>query len=644
MTSPMFSKPSAAADHAEGSTALLRAVLNSSASFMHVLQGPTFIVEYANASYFRLVGQRDLIGRPAFEAMPEAAAGGFPERIAQVMQTGEPFIGRELPVTLARSPGTEPEVRYIDLVYLRLDAAEAGPNRVVGHGTDVTEHVMARRGAERLTRETHDRLSDALTAAKMAAWELDTATGVLDCSDSLLRLYRLRPGEASANLTDWQNALHPDHRDAHADLVRNAVGGEGSWHTEFRLRGDDEIWLEERAQIKADEESGTRRIVGLTWDISERKKLEMDLRKSDERKSSFLATLAHELRNPLAPIRNGLELLKHIGPFPERAVAIHSMMERQLTHMVRLVDDLMDVNRITHGKVALRKERLLLGSVLSAAIETVWPRIADKDLRLETQIEGMHLLDGDRDRLTQVFANVLSNAAKFTPRGGTIRVSAKAEREGASVSISDTGCGIAQERLEGIFEMFSQGPNHQAAGGLGIGLALVRQLVALHGGTVRAHSPGADQGSEFVIWLPVSEAGPSADHGLVDAAPETPRYAAPQDVLVVDDNIDAANSLAEALRARGHAVRVAHDGFGALEACREQLPKVVVLDIGMPGLDGYEVARRIAAGWPASSRPRLAALTGWGQAEDKQRAIEAGFGFHFTKPVKLRELLVELAL
>lgn len=520
MKSQTFSEPSND-DDAVGQARLMRAVLDSSDAFMHVLQGPNFIVEYANSAYFRLVGQRDLIGRPAFEVMPEAAEGGFPERIAQVMHTGKPFVGRELPVVLARSPGSEPETRFIDLVYLRLDETQVGASRVVGHGTDVTEHVVARRGAERLTRETHNRLSDALTTAKMAAWEWDLRTGELRHSDSMPQLYRLRPDEGRSTPSDWQRALHPEHRSAHAEIVRNAVAGEGSWHTEFRLRGDGEFWLEERAQIKTDEDGGGRRIVGLVWDISERKKLEMDLRKSDERKSSFLATLAHELRNPLAPIRSGLELLKRVGELPDRVIAVHNMMERQLTHLVRLVDDLLDVSRITHGKVALRKERLLLGSTLSAAIETVSPRIAEKELRLETQVEGMHLLEADLDRLTQVFANLLSNAAKFTPHGGTIRVSAKAERSHVVVRISDSGCGIAADRLEAIFEMFSQGPNHHIAGGLGIGLALVHQLITLHGGSVHARSSGIGQGSEFVVRLPLSQPGATSDPSRADTMDDT---------------------------------------------------------------------------------------------------------------------------
>ncbi|RYF33375.1 MAG: PAS domain S-box protein, partial [Comamonadaceae bacterium] len=304
---------------------------------------------------------------------------------------------------------------------------------------------------------THTRLSDALTTAKMAAWEWDPRTGDLSYSDWMPQLYRLRPDEPRATPADWQEALDPGHQDAHAELVRRAVDGEQSWHTEFRLRGDEEVWLEERAQCRTDDESGAPRIVGLVWDISERKKLEMDLRRSDDRKSSFLATLAHELRNPLAPIRNGLELLKHVRPLPDRAVAVHGMMERQLTHLVRLVDDLLEVSRITHGKVALRKERLLFGSILSAAVESVWPRIAEKNIRLETQVEGVYLLDADRDRLTQVFANLLSNGAKFTPADGAIRVTAKADRGHVVVSIGDTGCGIAPDRIEGIFEMFSQG-------------------------------------------------------------------------------------------------------------------------------------------------------------------------------------------
>ncbi len=623
---------------------ILRAVLDSSSSFMHILRGPAFIFEYANAAYFRLVGQRDLIGRPAFEAMPEAADGGFPERIADVMRTGEPFYGSELPVMLARSEGCQPEQRLIDLVYLRLDDAAPGVARVVGHGTDVTEHVMARREAEKLEREAHHRLADALTTAKMASWEWNPQTGKLNYSDWMPQLYRLREDEARATPHDWQSALHPDHRDAHTHLVREAARKLGSWHTEFRLRGEDEVWLEERAHSIADDESGARRIVGLVWDISERKRLEMQLRLSDERKSHFLATLAHELRNPLAPIRNGLELLKAADLPAARALSVRDMMARQLKHLVHLVDDLLEVSRITHGKVELRKERLLLGSVLSAAIETVWPRIEEKNIRLETQFEGMYPMDADRDRLAQVFSNLLSNAAKFTSADGTIRVSAKAQGGDVTVCISDTGCGIAPDRIGTIFEMFSQGPTHHNAGGLGIGLALVRQLVALHGGAVHASSDGAGKGSEFTVKLPLSEGAAKTGETVPGNAPTVVDSARLRDVLVVDDNVDAADSLSEAIRARGHAVRTAYDGLAALDACKQRLPEVLVLDIGMPGMDGYEVARRIASGWQASERPCLAALTGWGQPEDKQRATAAGFDRHFTKPVDFDDFLRELAL
>lgn len=623
---------------------ILRDVLDSSPSFVHVLRGPTFIVEYANAAYFRLVGQRDLIGRPAFEAMPEAADGGFPERIADVMRTGEPFFGRELPVMLARSEAGQPELRLIDLVYLRLDDASPGAARVVGHGTDVTEHVMARREAEKLEREAHHRLADALTTAEMASWEWDPQIGELSHSDWMPQLYRLRVDEARSTPYDWQMALHPDHRAAHAGLVRDAAQGRGSWHTEFRLRGEDEVWLEERAHSITDEETGARRIVGLVWDISERKQLELQLRQSDERKSNFLATLAHELRNPLAPIRNGLELLKMADLQPDRALAVRDMMARQLTHLVRLVDDLLEVSRITHGKVELRKERLLLGSVLSEAIEAVWPRIEEKNLRLETQFEGMYPLEADRDRLAQVFSNLLSNAAKFTAPGGRIRVSAKAEEGDVTVFISDTGCGIAHASLGAIFEMFSQGPTHHIAGGLGIGLALVRQLVTLHGGTVQASSDGVGKGSEFTVKLPLSGNSATTDQPVAEMASTVAHSIQRREVLVVDDNVDAADSLSEALRARGHAVRTAYDGPAALKACDQRLPQVLVLDIGMPAMDGYEVARRIASRWQGSERPCLAALTGWGQPEDRQRSIEAGFNHHFTKPVELQEFLRKLAL
>ena len=384
-------------------------------------------------------------------------------------------------------------------------------------------------------------------------------------------------------------------------------------------------------------------LVGVLFnDVGHRKDLERAielqnemLRKADARKDQFLATLSHELRNPLAPIRNGLRIIKILGGDNDPLQQTVQMMERQTNHLIRLVDDLMEISRITRGKIELRADRVLLGSTLSAAVEAVWPQMEAKGIELLQAAAEVVPVQGDRDRLTQVFSNLLSNATKFTEPGGRISIDLRREADRVIVTVSDTGCGIAADAIDAVFDMFWQGSSHDLGGGLGIGLALVRELVQMHGGSVSAQSGGPGLGSQFTVRLPVSpavEASPSTDRPIaaVETAP-----AARRTILVVDDNTDAADSLATSLRMQGHTVQVAYDGDSALKACERLAPDVVVLDIGMPGMDGYEVARRLRRRQPQT---RLVALSGWGQSEDKLRAREAGFDTHLTKPADLEAL------
>ena len=363
------------------------------------------------------------------------------------------------------------------------------------------------------------------------------------------------------------------------------------------------------------------------------------LQEADRRKDEFLATLAHELRNPLAPVRTGLEVLKLAPPGPV-ADAARAMMERQLGHMVRLVDDLLDVSRVSRGKLELKKTRITLQVVLDAALETSRPALEAGRHTLRVSIPGEPVwLDADLTRLAQVVGNLLANAAKYTPDGGHVILDARREGNEALVSVSDDGLGIPPEMLDRVFEMFAQVNRtlDRAQGGLGIGLALVRRLVDMHGGTVTAASPGPGRGSTFTLRLPVADAiEVSARPPAGDAAPGGQR------ILVVDDNRDAAESLSLMLELSGHDVRSAHDGPAALEIVRGFIPEVVFLDIGMPGMDGYAVARRLRADSGLAGAV-LVALTGWGSEDDKRRAGEAGFDHHLTKPVAAQEVVEVLA-
>jgi PAS domain S-box-containing protein len=375
-------------------------------------------------------------------------------------------------------------------------------------------------------------------------------------------------------------------------------------------------------------------VVERCWAHIERVRGAEALAEADRRKSEFLATLAHELRNPLAPIRNGLELLRLADAKPELQVNVRAMMERQVGHMVHLINDLLDIARVSSGKVVLQLGRLDVQSVVASAVETTLPLIEANGHRLEVGLPPDPLpVEGDAVRLSQVLGNLLSNAAKYTPPGGHIRVAARREDGQAVIEVQDSGIGIAAESLPEVFEMFTQVARSidRSKGGLGIGLALVRHLVGLHGGSVVAASAGPGQGSCFTVRLPL--AGPAAvqAQGAHEAAQvKSPRQRSLR-VLVADDNADAADTLSNVLRLAGHTVGVAYDGEQAVRLAAELRPQLAFLDIGMPRLDGYGTARALRA-LPGLEGVRLVALTGWGAEEDRQRARAAGFDEHMLKP------------
>ena len=369
-----------------------------------------------------------------------------------------------------------------------------------------------------------------------------------------------------------------------------------------------------------------------------RKRAEEGLKEADRRKDEFLATLAHELRNPLAPIRNSLPSCGSpatCGPAAER---IREMMERQVNHMVRLVDDLLEVSRISRGKIELRKERVELATIVRGAVETSTPLIEAGRHQLAISLPSEPVtLDGDPVRLAQVIANLLNNAAKYTEQGGQIWLTARRQGTDVVVSVRDTGIGISADMLPRVFEMFTQVDQSEARaqGGLGIGLTLVENLVRMHGGSVEARSEGPARGSEFIVRLPL------AAEALAPLQQEAERLhsatLAPRRILLVDDNRDVADSLAMLLQFLGADVHLVNDGPSALESLSIFKPHVVLLDIGMPEMNGYEVARQIRQQHEFRGVP-LVALTGWGQEEDRRRTTEAGFQHHLVKPVALDTL------
>jgi len=398
------------------------------------------------------------------------------------------------------------------------------------------------------------------------------------------------------------------------------------------------VWLQERGVGEFDETGGLCRLQGLTMDVTDRREAEEALLEADRKKDRFIATLAHELRNPLAPIRTAAELLRAAGAGPAEIAWSREVIERQVDHMAALLDDLLDVARITLGKLEVRKQWVSLDAIVEAAVEVARPLIDTRAIRLAIDLPvPAPQLEADPLRLGQVISNLLTNAAKYADAGGLITLAARVHDDSVDIIVRDDGIGIPREALGSIFAMFSQveSATERSHGGLGIGLALVKGLVERHGGTVSAHSDGPGTGSEFVVTLPCITPAPARAAATEEHPPTA--HTSGRHILVVDDNRDAADSLALLLGLEGHEVRVAYAGRAALQTANEFTPDVAVLDLGLPDMSGYEVARQLRQN-PALTGITLIALTGWGQQEHRRRALDAGFDHHVTKPVDIVQL------
>jgi PAS domain S-box-containing protein len=443
--------------------------------------------------------------------------------------------------------------------------------------------------------------------------------------------------------------IPPDRLDEEREILSRLARGERIEHYETVRMARDGRLLDISLTISPIRDAEGR-VIGaskIARDVTERKRAEETLREAvaaleeaDRRKDEFLAVLAHELRNPLAPLRNGLQVMRLAAGNAELVAKSRDMMDRQLSHMVRLIDDLLDISRIHRDKVELRRSRVLLADIVSSAVETARPTLeaARHQLTVALPPEAVHL-EADLTRMAQVFGNLLNNSAKFTERGGHIWLTATLEGGEVSVAVRDTGIGIPASALPKIFDLFSQVDRsiERSAGGLGIGLALVKGLVEMHGGTVEAASPGLGRGSTFTVRLPVLESRQVEPPAEEPAAEAPDSSGSKRRILVVDDNRDAAASMAVMLQLLGNEVCTAHDGLEAMELAERFRPQIVLMDIGMPNLNGYEATRRIRE-QPWGREIAIIALTGWGQEVDRARSKEAGCNGHLVKPVGLTDL------
>jgi PAS domain S-box-containing protein len=512
--------------------------------------------------------------------------------------------------------------------------------RIVG-ASKIARDITARKRAEEDVRRSREALNRLIDLAPFGIYIVDATLKIaqMNARSQAGTFYNVRP-TIGRDLAEVMRLLWPD--DVAAEIVaafrKTLETGEAYRSHDFvRRRADsDNVESYEWELHRITLPDGTLGVVSYYFDTTRLRKAEKGLREADRRKDEFLATLAHELRNPLAPIKSGLEILR-ITRAAAATSTVQEMLERQTNHLVRLVDDLMEVARVTRGRIELRLEPIDLGGVLRNAVETSRPLIdaARHELSVTLPAEPVTLV-ADPVRLAQVVANLLNNAAKYTEEGGHISLSAYREGGDAVVSVRDTGIGIPAEELPRLFDLFAQADRtyHRAKGGLGIGLTLVRTLVELHGGSVLARSDGVGCGSEFIVRLPL---GVESADGVRQARDESFDVFTAHRILVVDDSCDAAETLALLLGGLGADVRVANDGQAALDEVDSYRPSVVLLDIGMPGMDGHEVARRMRqrAGGRALI---LVALSGWGQEEDRRRSREAGIDHHLVKPVQLDEL------
>ncbi|HUQ28076.1 MAG TPA: PAS domain S-box protein [Usitatibacter sp.] len=415
--------------------------------------------------------------------------------------------------------------------------------------------------------------------------------------------------------------------------LRTAALNRRAEDTGWRMRKDGtRFWANVVVTALHDDEGRLRGFAKVTRDLSERKRIE-DLEEQGRHLTEFLAMLAHELRNPLAPIRNALGIMALSPNLAPQAAWSRDVIERQTTQLTRLVDDLLDVSRITRGKLSMHTATMDVNVAVQRAVEAARPLLDSRKHGLEVTLAPKAIVvNGDLTRVIQVLVNLLNNAAKYTPEGGRISVAVHSEAHDAVIRVTDNGIGIPPHMIEHVFDLFAQGERSLARteGGLGIGLTLARRIVALHGGSIKARSAGASQGSEFVVRLPLLPDYAASLPALPDRKPGEP--VRKRSVVVVEDNADAAESMAMLLRAIGHDVRVQLDGTSALEEISARMPDVVLLDIGLPGLNGYEVARRLRE-HPGGEALRIYALTGYGQEDDRRRSLQAGFDGHLVKPV-----------
>jgi len=632
----------------ETERARLKAIVEHIPAGVILAEAPSGRIVMVNPQVEEILG-RPMVLSPDIESYREWLAYDVNER---------PVEGREsvLAMTLQGEVVTGKEILYHRgdgvKAWIRVSGAPIrdASGKIVG-GVDLITDIDEEKRASETLRINQERLNLAQKASQAGSFEWNLRTNAVIWSEETEAIFGLAPGSFGGSYEDWTRCVHPeDLSRAEQELGRAIVDGEGA--SEYRVAWPDGSvrWIQARGKVFFDEAGEPLRWIGINMDVTERKRMEESfrrqaeaLREADRRKNEFLSILAHELRNPLAPISNAIQILTLRGDDPALVAQTKEVMERQVHQMTRMVDDLLEVSRISRGKISLQTAPLDLAEVVATAVETSRPLVEAHHHTLTVTLpERPARVEADGARMAQVLSNLLNNAAKYTEDGGRIDLIVEQAQGEAVIRVRDNGIGIAPERLPSVFDMFEQieGVSDRSQGGLGIGLTLARRLVEMHGGKIEAHSAGLGKGSEFVTRLPAYAEPAMKPAPEPSEGPPMPSASGSRRVLVVDDNVDSAESMAVLLRLYGHDVRLAHDGEAALEEARSFRPDVMFLDINLPKMDGYEVARRLRLE-PAMGGLTLVAMTGYGQEEERRRTREAGFHSHLVKPVDF-EMLQEL--
>jgi PAS domain S-box-containing protein len=594
-----------------------------------------------NAGYQALLGERANIGQGTSlgDLWPEIADSAL--AIAARAFAGESVSVADMPFVLMRQG--QPHHLYFTFSYSPIRDDAGAVCGILGTVIETTDRVMAIARYQ----ETEEQYRLSIEAGRMGTWSVDPDTGVTVMDDRFASLFGVPVDVAQrgAELDRFTAMIHPDDRAPVIAAVTHAIATDTPYEIDYRTvpRSGQVFWVTAKGKMFTDAATGKRRFAGVAIDITERKQAQLALLEEAKRKDEFLAMLAHELRNPLAPISAAAALLR-MRSFDERRVIVTSeVIGRQVDHMTHLIDDLLDVSRVTRGLVTLDMHPLELGAIVADAVEQVTPAIRARQQRISVQLAtDSAIVCADRKRLVQVLANVLNNAAKYTPEGGNIVLATTVTARHVEIDITDDGIGMEPDFADRAFDLFTQAErtSDRASGGLGLGLALVKSLVELHHGSVKAASAGIGKGSTFTLCLPRIQEPAAAPGSAGPGA--TAADAAPLHIMVVDDNRDAALMLSMLLEAVGHRVTVDYSSTAALAHACEVKPDVFLLDIGLPEMDGNALARRLRA-LPETAGALLVAVTGYGQDHDREATRASGFDHHLVKPLDTGHLLALLA-